>query len=397
MSNPLCADLVGRSLLPTDVFCYMIGNPKFPEVSDLVCEELYAVSIDPKYAGGHKLCNVNSAGKCRPPDDWIFCSNAPPATPWPDTPPVPHAPPASPPPTATAVAPECALLAARTDLLTLPVEEVFCYHFNDQAVVDLYGDCESFYTSTTEITGAVRFCTLGPNNAGVMRCTAPEAETANGWHDCTSVLMNAPPASSLPSPPPPLPPPPSPSPPPPSPSPSGTPRPPAASECALLAARTDLLTLPDEVFCYHFNDQAVVDLYGDCESFYTSTTDIPGAVRFCTLTPNNAGVMRCTAPQAETESGWHDCTSVLVSPSPPPSASPSPPPSASPSPPPSLSPSPPLQSQAYPGCSASDLLGDLDGSGVSSVPPDIRTHLPGCPSLQLPCEHGHAHPLAVSD
>ena len=56
--------------------------------------------------------------------------------------------------------------------------------------------------------------------------------------------------------------------------------------CSQLAGRTNLLSLPETVWCFWLDDTRpdLVARYGECESFYLSLPTIPGGLRLCTLT-----------------------------------------------------------------------------------------------------------------
>ena len=61
--------------------------------------------------------------------------------------------------------------------------------------------------------------------------------------------------------------------------------PPAFVHCPETEGRTNLLSLPEEVWCFMLDSSHpdIVAAYGDCEDYFATSDDEPGAVKMCYL------------------------------------------------------------------------------------------------------------------
>ena len=117
------------------------------------------------------------------------------------------------------------------------------------------------------------------------------------------------------------------------------PQPPAVPvDCGLLANRTNLLSLrPEVVWCYNLDQPEYIALYGDCESYYSTSLTYPGVRRLCTWVDG-----RCVAgnPRKTLALSCEGPPPAVPRPSPPPPTLPPYPPGAAPAPRPPSTPSP---------------------------------------------------------
>ena len=60
------------------------------------------------------------------------------------------------PPQPPAVPVDCGLLANRTNLLSLRPEVVWCYNLDQPEYIALYGDCESYYSTSLALAAVPR-------------------------------------------------------------------------------------------------------------------------------------------------------------------------------------------------------------------------------------------------
>ena len=142
--------------------------------------------------------------------------------------------------------PSCGDLAGRTDLL--PTGN-WCYQLDSShpdVLAAVGGSCTDYYVSSTNTPNGVKLCYL-------------DGDTCKSSEMIVCASPPGPPGLASPS------------------------MPPLFT--SVIAGRTNLLSLPETVWCYHLDDTnpTFVSTYGTCESFYFTDVKFPGAVNLCVM------------------------------------------------------------------------------------------------------------------